>query len=108
MNRLVDSILQACSALGLHADVDFSVVLSDGHELRTVARIRHVGAVNGMLVIGTYDEVRAYADELILKGYGYSVLDEPLANEAYDFESYKDMFRDWGWSGNEEQRPPWM
>lgn len=101
MNKLANWITQACDTLGLRADIGFSVVLNDGYELHTVARIRDVGAANGMLVVCNYDEVRAYADELIQAGYGYSVLDEPLANETFDLDTYRDMFLDWGWSGVE-------
>lgn len=98
MNKLANWITQACDALGLRADIGFSIVLSDGYELHTIARIRDVEAENGMLVVCNYDEVQPYEDELAQAGYGYSVLDEPLANEIFDPETYKDMFIDWGWS----------
>lgn len=108
MNRLTDWISQACDALGLYADIGFLLILSDGHEIPTVARILSVGAENGMLVFSSYDQVRAYADEILQMGYGYSVLDAPLPNEKFDLASFRDMFTDWGWSGEATLKPDWM
>lgn len=108
MNRLANEISQACDALGLCADIGFSLVFSNGHEIQAIARIRYVGAENGMLVVSNYDEVKNYADEICQKKYGFSVLDEPLDNEMLDLDSYMDMFRDWGWCADMAQKPNWM
>lgn len=108
MNRLADWISQACDALGLNADIGFLLILSDGHKIPTVARIPGLGAANGMLVFCSYEQIRAYTDELLQMGYGYSILDEPLPNEKFDLASYRDMFTDWGWSGEEALKPEWM
>jgi len=108
MNRLTDWLVKACNELGLHADVGFLVVLADGHKVHTVARIRDLGDENGMLVVSTYNEVKAYLDEIARSGYGFSVLEEPSAHEIYDLDSHREMFRDWGWSGIETKRPSWL
>lgn len=105
MTTLEMWILQACDALGLRADFAFVVDFGDGHELRAVARIRNLGASNGMLVVRSYDDVRPYAEALAQAGYGYSVLDEPRSDEAFDVDSFREMFLDWGWVGSEADRP---
>ena len=72
MNKLTDFIIHACDALGLHADIDFCVVLSNKHKLHAVAHIRNIGSVNGMLIVTAYEKVKVYTDELNRAGYGSS------------------------------------
>jgi hypothetical protein len=105
MTTLEDWISQACKKLGIHVDLPFTVNIGNGHEVRAVARIRGFGASNGMLVIQDYEDVRPYAQTLALAGYGYSVLDEPRGDEAFDLGSFKEMFLDWGWAGSEADYP---
>lgn len=106
MTTLENWISRACNVLGLHADFAFVVEVGSGHEVRAIARIRNLGAINGMLVFLNYDDIRPYVDELLQAGYGYAVLDEPRANEAFDLDSFKEMFLDWGWSGPGALMPP--
>jgi hypothetical protein len=88
--------------LGLGVDLDFTVVVGHEQALRAVARIHNVGMINGMLIFYAYDDVQPYADELVRAGYGYAILDEPLINEEFDLDAYRDMFIDWGWQGSNE------
>lgn len=106
MTKLESWILQACKAFGLQADFDFVLDVDDAHRIRPIARIRNLGARNGMLIFRNYDDVRSYAEGLARAGYGYSTLDEPSANETFDLESFKEMFIEWGWSGSDADRPP--
>lgn len=106
MTTLAQWILQACNALELQADFNFVVDAGDGHAVETIARIRNLGAKNGMLVVRNYDDVRPYAQDLTRAGYGYVVLDEPRSDEMFDLDSFKEMFRDWGWCGEVVNCPP--
>lgn len=108
MKRLTSWLVQACNELGLQIDTDITITLPDKRAVHAVACIRGLGAENGVLVISSYDEVKDYLDEISRAGYGFSVLDEPLAQEKYNLESYAQMFRDWGWFGIETQRPAWL
>lgn len=100
MTTLERWISQACDALGLQADFAYVVDVGDDREVRAVARIRGIGARNGMLVVRKYDDVRPYAETLARAGYGFSVLDEPRPDEAFDLDSFKKIFVDWEWSGS--------
>ena len=104
--KLDSWLLRACDALGLRADVPFVVTIGSGHHIQCVARIRDIGAGNGMLVVRRYEDVRPHAEQLAKAGFGYSVLDEPAEAEVFDLDTFQEMFRDWGWSGSEKGRPP--
>lgn len=94
-------ISQACHALGLQVDLAYVVDVGDDREIRAVARIRGLGASNGMLVVRNYEDVRPYLETLARAGYGFSVLDEPRSDETFDLDSFRELFVDWGWSGSE-------
>lgn len=108
MRKRLSWLVRACDELGLHVDREFTITLDGKHMVHAVARVRGLGAESGMLVILDYDEVKAHLTEITRSGYGFSILDEPSSQEEYDLESYAQMFRDWGWSGIETQRPLWM
>lgn len=105
MTTIENWISRACDTLGLQADFPFFVDFGSGLKVRAIARIRNLGSRNGMLVFLNYDDVRPYADKILRAEYGYSVLDEPSANEVFDLDSFKEMFLDWGWSGPDESMP---
>jgi hypothetical protein len=108
MTQLATWLWKACSELGLRIELQFELVLGEGRVLRTVARLPDLGAPKGMLIVKSYDEIKTYSQELISAGYGYSVLDDPSPDEAFDSQSFQTMFRDWGWSGELGKRPDWM
>ncbi len=108
MNRLSERLWRACSELGLQVELGFELTLSGGRELTAVALIRHLGAQNGMLIFKSYDEISSVTKELLDAGYGFSVLDEPSPNEEFELDSFKEMFIDWGWSGQLGRKPLWM
>jgi hypothetical protein len=92
----------------LRIELQFELVLGEGRVVRTVARLPDLGAPMGMLIVRSYDEIATCSKELISAGYGYSVLDEPSPGEEFDSQSFRTMFRDWGWSGELGKKPGWM
>ena len=108
MNDLARALALACEELGLQVEFDLALTLADESHIVALAHIPLLGAPNGMLIFRTYDEVKAHAEDLILAGYGYSVLDEPRPDECFDLESFKEMFTDWGWCGDAGSKPSWM
>ena len=86
----------------------FNVAVNDGTELQAAFLVRSFGAERGMLVFRNTDEVTRHHDALLQLGYGYSVIDSPLENEPYDRDDYVALLSDWGWSGNEMERPDWI
>lgn len=108
MSPLAQGIWRACADLGLTVELRVHLALNGDQGVNAVARIADLGAPNGMLVFASYDEVRSLKDKLLDAGYGFSVLDEPNPGEEYDIESFKAMFRDWGWAGPLGKKPTWM
>jgi hypothetical protein len=98
MTRLENDLTSACEALGITMDLGFTMSCPDGNEIRSIARIHNIGAPNGMLVVGSFEEVEDYCGYLDSVGFGYSVLGVPGDNEVFDLESYREMFCEWGWS----------
>src|SRR5258705_7972116 len=101
-------IWKACSHLGLTAEFDFKLKLKDGIKLFPVARILELGAPNGMLIFTSYDPIERFTEQIIDADYGFSILDEPRSDAEFDLESFREMFLDWGWSGNPARKPGWM
>ena len=98
-SRREQELAKACGALGICLDIGFALRCPNGHVIRSIARVRDVGATNGMLIVGSSDDVWEYRAYLDTAGFGFSVLGEPVDNEAFDIEGYRDMFLDWGWRG---------
>ena len=61
-----------------------------------------------MLLLRADDEIRGHVHELKNAGYGFSVIDEPRPDEEFDITAFKEMFREWGWSGQLGAKPAWM
>ena len=108
MTNLATRLSRACSALGLRAELGFNLSLGEGIEVHAVARIPDLGAPKGMLVVNSFDEVKNFSQTLINAGYGYSVLSEPSEDEEFHLDSFREMFIDWGWSGEPKYKPQWM
>jgi hypothetical protein len=108
MNLLAKELGRACAALGLRIELGYTFSLPNMPDLTAVARISDLGAANGMLIFDNYDEIRELTQQLPDAGYGFSVLSQPEPSYELDLDSFKEMFTDWGWSGEPGRKPAWM
>lgn len=108
MTRRVEWLKQAAEALDLAVELDWEVRLPGHKSIRATARVLNLGGPMGMLVFERYEDVRHLADHLVDAGFGYTVLDEPRADEDFDLESFVEMATDWGWSGPSDLKPAWF
>ena len=108
MSQLAAALFKACEELELQVKFDFILHLPNNTQIVAFAHIACLGGRNGMLIFRTYDEVAESTAALQTMGYGYSVLDEPNQNECFDLESYKEMFIEWSWCGDELFKPYWL
>lgn len=105
MEKLSEWLARACAELNLRIDFDYHFSLPAGQGIVAIARIRDLGAPNGMLILGTYERIRTVSSQIVSAGYGYSVLDEPRADEDFDLDGFKEVFIDWGWAGTQRRSP---
>lgn len=98
----------AARLLGLETIAPFSVTLPSGTRVCAEVLVKHFGAANGMLIVRDYEQVRHVQGELEEAGFGFSVLEDPRANEPFVLEEFADILRDWGWAGKADEEPEWM
>ena len=116
MNRMQHFLARAAAELNLRVDVGFELQLASGRIIICQALFPDLGAArSGTLVFRWEDGISASGNaaaairnELYERGYGVSTFDEPLPEEQFNLQSYKDMFIDWGWNGPPEDMPVWM
>lgn len=108
MRDSLSGLRRACGDLALGIVTPFELVTDCGAEIKAVALLPQLGAPRGMLIFHDSSELMDRGAVLVEMGYGYSVLDGRGVDE-FDLESYKEMFRDWGWGRPEDpDAPSWM
>lgn len=105
---LVRGWLEAARLLSLEVEAPCSVALPLDATVEAEVLVRHVGASRGMVIVRRYDDVRGRTRDLQAAGYGFSVMSDPRLSEGFDLQSYVDVLRDWGWSGDPARTPVWM
>lgn len=70
--------------------------------------VKNFGAKNGMLIFNDYSEIKPYINDIKLKDYGFSIIDEPTKEGEFFIEDYMDVLSDWGWTGDDSERPIWF
>ena len=108
MNKLQEYLLRAGSDLDITVIVPFALNLPSGRKLSAEALLPELGAPKGTIVCRFFNDYIDILDELKKLGYTCSSFDEPLPNEDYDLESYREMFADWSWTSKEKPKPDWM
>lgn len=94
--------------LGLEIKAPYVIAVHTDKTLAAECLVVNFGDRNGMLVFTNYDVVKPHREQLQNLGYGYSVLEQPKANEDYVREDFIDLLSDWGWTGDSAVRPKWI
>lgn len=103
-----EHLQRSAAELGIRIVSPFNTKLPSGFELTAEALFPDVGAPNGTVVVESNDSVAAIGRELKQMNYTLSSFGAPRENEEIDLESYKEMFREWGWCSTEIQPPSWF
>jgi len=93
--------------LGIVIEAPFVVTLPEGRSIIAPVLVKNFGGRSGMIIVEDFSAVRDHTVALWDLGYGYSTLSPPSSDE-YDRDSIVDMLTDWGWSGDEANRPSWL
>jgi len=99
--RLVDCLGQGCNQFRLGFEENYVAKLPGGVLLPSVGRIVGLGAKNGMLIFNNSRSVWAHRKLLAEADFGFSVLSDPIGDNEFDPESFKEMIIDWGWIDKE-------
>jgi hypothetical protein len=70
--------------------------------------VPNFGAEMGMIVVSDPSRIAGLEQAMVQSGYGYSVMEPPLAEEPYDPSDYIDVLGDWGWTGSPDVAPVWL
>jgi hypothetical protein len=89
---------------GLKIRIAFQIDIG-GEHLTVPVLLEDFGARRGMVLVTSFKEINAVAEQLASAGFGYSCLGEPRDQEI-DEPYIIDMLRDWGWSGSGDA-PNW-
>jgi hypothetical protein len=108
MIRLQADLQRAARELGLRIVTQCVLDLRPGRQIQAVAILPQLGAPEGMVIFEHFEELAGLGHELTEAGFGYCVLSDPLPSEAFDLNSFIEMFSDWGWAATGETRPDWM
>jgi hypothetical protein len=105
-NQITSAFIQAADGLGFSFEPAFSVTLKDGSAIQSLGLVRHFGSKLGTLIFSESQcPSTSQCEELHGMGYFYSGLFE-LYYE-FDEELFKETLNDWGFFGNEQERPNW-
>ena len=96
----------AATALRISVVAPFELALPSGGRILADVLVRSFGAAKGMLVVSESSAVWPFRDEIVRLGYGFSVMDPPEG--PCSFDDLRDVLEDWGWSGDDSDRPAWL
>lgn len=108
MTRLQADLQRAARELGLRIVTPYVLDLRPGVRIHAAALLTQLGAPQGMVIVERFEELAGLGDELTEAGFGYSVLCAPPPSEAFDLNSFIELFSDWGWGAADEARPDWL
>ena len=104
---ITSSFGRAATELGFPFEPRFLATLENGSEIQSLGLVRHFGSKVGTLLFSEHEppEVSAVA-KLKSLGYFVSVLFESY--HVFDEEHFKATLNDWGFFGQEKERPQWF
>lgn len=111
MNKMQKYLKTAADKLNLRIIIEPIVKLKTGKKIRFEACFPDLSNEKGIYVIQWDDGskiTKTEREELRGMGIGVSTFDAPRDNEIFNINDYKEMFTEWGWSGNMSDQPSWM
>ncbi|HEX5716273.1 MAG TPA: hypothetical protein VF179_08945 [Thermoanaerobaculia bacterium] len=105
-NQITSNFVQAAGRLGFSFEPAFSVAMKDGSVIQSLGFVRHFGSELGTLIFSESEcPSTRECEELQGMGYFYSLLFGCFYE--LDEQLFKDTLNDWGFFGNEQERPDW-
>jgi len=107
-DKLLTEWESARDDLGIEIVAPFEVTLSETVKVRVAFLVKNFGGEKGTVVVKDFSLIRPYQALLSDSGYGWSVLEEPSQENAYDREVFVDMLSEWEWTGDSDKKPKWI
>lgn len=104
MSNLLNTWKVVAETLDLDLIEKFSFQVKSGNLIEASFLLKNFGAEHGMLIFSDYEKIKPYVNEIVDRGYGFSVLSEPKSESIIDINDFISLLSDWGWSG--EYAPP--
>ena len=108
-NPLQQELDRAAKELGLRVVIGYAAHLSNGAAIQSQAQFPDLGGASGTIVFDSQDTCDAETRrELAALGFSLSTFYQPSSDEDFDLGSYAEMFKEWGWTGDEHRKPSWI
>jgi hypothetical protein len=108
VSALASEWAKAAELLHIEIVAPFSVTLPSGSIIGAKVLVKGFGPPNGMLLVTDYASVRDELEALEAAGFGFSVLEEPAESSPFVLDEFIELLQDWGWAGNNRDKPQWM
>ncbi len=104
---LIKKWRNAARLLSLVIVENFILDLMNGSKLTVPVLLKNFGGTKGMLLVTDFQIIFQVEEHIPWPDYGYSTLSAENTSVT-DPESFKEMLKDWCWSGLEAEKPGWM
>jgi len=107
IDRPQRSWIEASSDLGIRFIYPYQIIDTNGMKHEFTGLLPDFGIAKGALITSrkTYEDASAIAD--LTNDYTISGLN-PIYYDKYDRELFIDTFSDWGWIGDDSEKPEWV
>ena len=102
---IIKAWLDAAKDLDIEVIAPFVLNARSGHLFNFIALVKKFGSSKGALVT-TNDHEAGSPDAAEEQGYYWSAL-YPESYLSYNRKEVMEMLNDWGWFGEEEEKPSW-
>ncbi|MEM7171315.1 MAG: hypothetical protein AAF530_14175 [Pseudomonadota bacterium] len=99
---------EASEDLGFEIQAPFLLQFSPNRSIAAHFLVPNFGARNGMIIVTDYRAIAPFVRDIVALGYGYSTFGDYADGTQYDRDTYIKILSDWGWTGEERDRPAWI
>lgn len=108
----MEYLRRACREYGLELIAPYEIKLPSGLTLVAGACLPQLGGEGGMLIFERYpnemQSMTEHDNNWLFGRYGCTSFDLKGNGSEYNPDSWKETFRDWGWSDTSGDPPDWM
>lgn len=96
MTKLQTWLYLACQSFALQIEFNTAVCVCDALTINAIALIVDASGSRRMIVVSDFSQIQGLTETLLSAGFGFSVLDEPMDDENFNLDSFRELFDEWG------------